>query len=535
MLNQQQKLGAIYCRLSRDDGGDAESNSISNQREMLLQYAKDKGIIIKSEYIDDGVSGVTFNRSGFNQMIEDMEAGKFGVLLCKDLSRLGRNNALVAYYTEIVFQDYGVRFICVNDGFDSEIGDNEIMGFKSVINEFYARDISKKIRSSFKTMAIKGQFRGSNPPYGYMKNPEDRHRFIPNPETAPIIKEIFAMAAEGVKPYQISLHLSGKEILTPLRYLAHTTGKYKGCTDENFPTDWHVTTILGILKNRQYCGHLVSQKQTTQSFKNKKAIYRPESEWIICENTHQALVDEQTFDKVQKLVRTKRRENKSHVENIFAGLLKCPDCGYKLSYNSPQSGAKTGCYVCNLYKSYSRLNNCTSHYISHRLLYLLVLDRIQKVSEFVKAYQNDYETFYKEYLQQGSELNSRSQRQELERYQKRVRELDAILKKIVEQNALGALTDERFASLSAEYEAEQRDLNEKIARSQDLMNLKRDGLQNAEHFLNAIGKYTNVTELTVSLLNEVIDRIEVHTAEGKGKARTQAIDVYWRFIGLLPE
>jgi hypothetical protein len=423
----------------------------------------------------------------------------------------------------------------VNDGFDSAVGENEIMGFKSVINEFYARDISKKIRSSFRTMAIKGKFRGSNPPYGYMKNPDDRHHFVVNPETASHVQEMFAMAANGTKPYQIALHLTDKDILTPLRYLEQTTGKYKGVADENFPTNWHVTTVLSILKNRQYCGHLISQKQTTQSFKNKKTVYRPESEWVICENTHEALVDEETFEKVQKLVKTKKRENKSHVENIFAGLIKCRDCGYKLSYNSPRGRETTGMYVCNLYKSFSRLKSCTSHYISHRALYALVLNRVQNIAAFANGYRGDYEAFQRVYLQQGADLNDRSSRQELERYQKRVRELDSILKKIVEQNALGSLTDERFAMLSTEYETEQLELNGKVEALQTKLSQKKDSLQNAERFLAAIGKYTDVTELSVSLLNEIIEKIEVHQGVGKGKARTQDVDIHWRFIGLLPE
>ena len=536
MLNQQQqKSGAIYLRLSRDDGGDAESNSINNQRDMLKQYAKDKGIIIKHEYVDDGVSGVTFDRRGFGKLIEDIEAGRVGTLLVKDLSRLGRNNALVAYYTEIVFQDYGVRFICVNDGFDSSSGDNEIMGFKSVINEFYARDISKKIRSSFKTMALKGKFTGSVPPYGYSLDPDDKHRFVVNPETAPIVKEIFAMSARGMKTSQIVTHLSDSGILTPRAYFEKVNGWFQNRKYKEYPTEWHYTTVFGILKNRQYCGHLVSQKTTTQSFKNKKIVFKPEDEWIIYRDTHEALVDEQTFEFVQSLIKTKKRENKAQVDNIYAGLLKCSTCGYNLCYASPTGREKTGAYYCNIYKQRSRIKACTSHYISSRLLTSLVFNRFQKVSELAKEYKDNYEEFYNNCILNGADLNLRFQRQELEKLQRRICELDSILKKIVEQNALGALTDERFASLSAEYENEQQGLFKKAEQMTKAMTRKRYSLQNTEFFLNAIGKYENAAELTAPMLHELIEKIVVYQSEGKGKSRTQEVEIHWRYIGLLPD
>lgn len=535
MINQQQKMAAIYCRLSRDDGGDAESNSIGNQRELLRKFAKDNGIPVRDEYIDDGISGTTFEREGFKRMISDIEDGKIGAVVCKDLSRLGRNNAMVAYYTEIFFVENNVRFIAVNDGIDLAKGDNEIMGFRSVINEFYARDISKKTRSTFQTLALKGKFIGAHAPYGYRVDPEDNHHLLPDEATAPIVRDMFRMAADGAKPYQITVYLSEKKILTPRAYIAHTTGKYKNAINKEFPTEWNLTTVVHILKNREYCGHIISQKETTQSFKSKKVVYRPESEWVISRDMHEALVDEKTFDKVQSLIKTKKRENKSNVDNIFAGLVKCQTCGYGLSYTSPHQRVKTGTYMCNLYKQHSRNKSCTSHYITYRALYDIVLVKFKKLVSFVESNMDDLEAFYNQYLEQGSHMNNRAQRQELGKHQKRVRELDSIIKKIVEQNALGSLTDERFAMLYTEYEIEQRDLNEKIENLQALLNEKKDSLQNAGHFLNAIGKYTNATELNASILHELVEKIVVHEAVGVGKARTQDVDVHWRFIGLLPD
>jgi DNA invertase Pin-like site-specific DNA recombinase len=532
---QQQRQGAIYLRLSRDDGGDAESNSIQNQRELLRKYAKDKNIVVKDEYIDDGVSGVTFERDGFKRMINDIGDGRISIVIVKDLSRLGRNNAMVAYYTEIFFLENNVRFIAVNDGIDTAKGENEIMGFRSVINEFYARDISKKTRSSFQTLAEKGCFIGAHAPYGYIVDPDDRYHLLPDPETAPIVKEMFKMAADGATLYRITQMLSERKLPTPRVHLANTTGKYQNAINKEFPTEWNVSTVGSILRNREYCGHIISQKQTTQSFKSKKVVYRPESEWVVCRNMHEALVTETTFDKVQSLIKTKKRENKHHVDNIFVGLLKCQTCGYGMYYNTPRQRVKTAYYMCNLYRQCSKIRPCTSHYITFRALQNVVLDQFHRLAKFVKEHKGDLNAFYNEHLYKGADSNNRSRNQALEKCKKRTRELDSILKKIVEQNALGTLSDERFAILSEEYESEHRELAVKIDGLQMQLNQKKDSLQNAKHFIAAIAKYADVTELTAPMLHELIERIEVHNAEGVGKSRTQDVDIYWRFVGRLPD
>jgi hypothetical protein len=428
-----------------------------------------------------------------------------------------------------------VRFVAVNDGIDSSKGDNEIMGFRSVINEFYARDISKKTRSTFQTLAQKGKFIGGHAPYGYIVDPDDKHHLVPDEETAPIVKEMFKMAADGIKPNQIKVYLYNNDILTPRAYIAKKTGKYMSVLNRNAPTEWDITTVVHVLKNQQYCGHIVSQKETTQSFKNKKRVYRPESEWVVVKNMHVALVDEQTFEKVQSLIRTKKRENVARTENIFAGLLKCQSCGYGLSYNAPRAKIKIAFFMCNLYRQRSRNKPCTSHYIQYNAVYSFVLAKINRLIAFLESNSNDIEAFFNEYLQQGTDLNNRSRHKELEKHQRRKCELDLIVKKIVEQNALGTLTDERFAILSAEYEAEQHDLRGKIETLQAVLNQDKNSLQNAQHFLTALGKYTQMTELTAPILHELIEKIAVYEAEGVGKARTQEVDIHWRYIGLLPD
>jgi len=329
-------MAAIYCRLSRDDGGDAESNSIGNQREMLRQYAKTKGFVVKSEYIDDGISGTTFERTGFKRMIEDIEAGKIGIVMCKDLSRLGRNNALVAYYTEIFFPENDIQFIAVNDGIDTFHGENEIMGFKSIINEYYARDISKKIKSAKRTMSQRGLYVGAIAPYGYMKHPDDKHKLIPDPETAPIVQRMYRLMASGISSCEISTIFSHEEILIPTAYkCSKGIGAHRKFS-ETRPYGWSITSIQNILRNPIYLGSVVWNKQAVKSFKTGKLVNRPKEEWLIVEGTHEPLIDRKTFDKVQKLMSIKNPANVTEFDNIFRGLLRCSDCGVNMAYQNQQ-------------------------------------------------------------------------------------------------------------------------------------------------------------------------------------------------------
>ena len=534
MLTKQRNGAAIYCRLSRDDGGDAESNSIINQRAQLRQYANDNNFIIHDEYVDDGISGTTFERDSFKRMIADIEDGKISVVLCKDLSRLGRNNAMVAFYTEIFFVERNVRFIAINDAIDTAKGENEIMGFKSIINEYYARDISKKIRSSFRTIALKGMFIGCHAPYGYRIDPNDKHHLLVDDETAPIVKEMFYMASEGVSSRKIGIILSGRKILVPRAYVAKTTGMYKTAFNTDLSTEWNVSTVTNILKNREYCGHLVSQKETTKSFKNKKTVYRPESEWVIVKNTHEALISEQIYEKVQSFIRTRKRANAAHEDNIFAGILKCSTCGYGLSYSRQTQRGKTATYICNLYRQRSRVRACSTHYITFRSLYEMTLRKIQKITSFISENEEDLEAFYKQNLLDGADLINRVKQRELDKCRSRLKELDAIIKRLFEQSVIGTLTEERLGVLSTEYEAEQKALKEKINSVNSYLISERENLQGAGFFLKVIDPYKEVTELTPSLLHEFIEKMVVYEAVGTGKARTQRIDIHWRFIDPFP-
>ncbi|MCL1904314.1 MAG: recombinase family protein [Oscillospiraceae bacterium] len=528
MINQQQKLGAIYLRLSRDDGGDSESNSITNQREMLLRYASDKGIIVINEYIDDGVSGTTFDRCGFNRMVSDIECGKIGTVICKDLSRLGRNNALVAYYTEIFFVEKRVRFICVNDGIDSAQGDNDIMPFKSIINEYYAKDISKKIRSVKTLHAHKGRRAGGKTPFGYILNPDDKHYLIPDTRIAPVIKEMFSMAANGKTVGDIRKYLVANNIPTP--------STYRGDKAEN--CDWNKTSITKILKNCVYIGHTVAQKHATVSFKSKKRIIRPESDWVEVKNTHEAITDEQTFNKVQKLIGVKQRANKSDFDNIFKGLLRCETCGASMSLRNSNRPPH---YLCNTSRNQheTSVRKCTTHHVRFAALNEVVLRKVKKLAALAKVHESDLTEFLRTIRDSHSESDVKREQQELERLNTRITELDAIIKKLLEQNALGVISNERFVPLVTEYDSEQKALLARVGEIQSKLKRNLANTGEAADFFGLLTKYTDIQELTMPLLHELIDKIVVHERvvqriEGK-EAVEQEIDVHFKFLGLTPE
>lgn len=533
MLKQQANIAAIYKRLSRDDGGDAESNSIVTQGQMLRRYAKEQGFVVYDEYTDDGISGTTFERKDFKRMIRDIEDGKIGIVLCKDLSRLGRNNALVAYYTEIFFPDNDVRFIAVSDAIDTFKGDNEIMPFKSVVNEYYAKDISRKVRSAYRTKALNGEFTAAYAPYGYKKSPENKHQLIVDENVAGIVQRIFQMAADGLSPFKIASQLSNEKILTPRAYVAEQYGKYKGCFHPKYPTDWSNTTIMTILQNREYLGHLICNRSTTKSFKNRKLVRNPKEQWIEIPNTHQPIVEEYVFDMAQKVVQVKKRENTAGHNNIFAGLLKCPDCGGGLCYIKPKTEGHQGSYNCNLYRK-KTTKYCTAHYITHKALYKLVLNDIRRNAEVAKQYEGELSE-YAQKLASGNVGNKFKQMQkELEKCKQRYSELNVIIKKLLEQNALGGITDEMFMSMSVEYENEKKELSSKIAELQTQIDKRDSEGNNTTKFFNAVRKYSEITELDATILNDLIDSIVIYDAEGRSrKNRIQRVEINYKFIGLM--
>lgn len=532
MIKQQRNQAALYLRLSRDDGGDAESNSIQTQRMMLRRYCKEHQISAYDEYVDDGFSGTNFDRPGFKRMIGDIEDGNVSIVVCKDLSRLGRNNAMVAYYTEIVFPDNNIRLICIDDGIDSDKGENEIMGFKSIINEYYARDISKKIKSSKHTRALAGEFTAYLAPLGYRKSPDNKHKLIVEEEGAAIVRYIFRMAVqEGLGTWQIASRLNAEHIPTPREHFNGTGRDYFANYTPQYTPAWQAATVRSIIQNRVYLGEVVNGKSATKSFKNKKRMTLPPDKYIIVPGMHPPLIPPEDFGLAQRIIKHKYRVNKGNQENMFVGILYCADCGSRMSF-TPASGTNFGGYfMCNKYRyrAKGQTHLCTVHYLPLDYITDAVIAAIQNQARL--ANKREIQAYAEELADAKSDALTKQARRELEKLTRRRDELDVIIRRLFEQNALGIVKDERFITMSAGYEEEQTSIKKRIAELQSQISEKRDQVTNAEKFLTVIRRYMDVPSLDRAILNELVDRIDVHTGEGKRDKRKQLIEIHWRFLG----
>jgi len=529
MLKQQTKLRVrLYARLSKDDGdADKESNSISNQLQMLRYHSKENNFEVVGEYVDDGYSGTTFNRPDVNRMIEDALADKEpNGILVKDMSRFGRNNAMFMYYVEEIFPNSNILFIALNDDVDTRYDDNEMMPFKSIMNEYYARDTSKKIRSVKKTTALSGGFCGSFAPYGYMVNPENKRQLLIDPETAPTIKQIFELSKQGNSVHQIARTLCEDGILIPRAYRAKKNGTFETSKGFKFPTDWVGKNVKNILENQVYLGHMVSHKTQTKSFKNKKPVRIPKEDWIVVKNTHEAIIDEETFELVRKFISVKKRPDKTGKPNIFVGLVKCPDCGRNMAYSNPHGNDPR--FRCRTYVRNSNL--CTTHAISYDALQNIVMNDIQGHVKNMEALGDQFIEEMRELSETGGNKKIHQFKQELVTVEKRIEELDSIIMKLFEQNALGKITDERFAKMSSTYETEQLEIAERYKDLKSKVESEEKKTKSTNQFLETIRKYENVTELDRSMLCELIDSIHVYQAEGKGNERQQKVEINYRFL-----
>jgi len=536
-MKQRDITTAIYLRLSRDDGGDAESNSIGNQREILNRYATDQGFIVCKEYVDDGWSGTNFERPSFKKMIEDIESGDIGIILVKDLSRLGRNNALIAFYTEIFLPDHDVRLIALGDSIDTGHGENEIMAFKSVINEYYARDISKKIRSVKRNQALKGEFGGAHAPYGYIKDPNNKHKLIVDEESATIVRRMFEMADSGLGTHQIARIISDEKILIPTMYKFNLLGYKSNRFDENYPYDWRTSTVRRILESRVYAGDIVSHKQGNKSFKNQKLVRFPESDWITVEERHEPLVEKDVFDRVQKMIKLKKRANSKGITNIFAGVLKCADCGGNMTFRAynGRAGHSSGSYFCNKYRHCSNTEiqrkTCTAHYLPYINVHTATLATLNMI---ISANLSE-----EEIVRQLSDHREplKAAQKAYDKLKRRSDELDRVIRKIVEQNAFGEITPETFTKLYSGYITEQNDVADKMKAFEAKFDAENRDKENAHLFAEQIRKYTVSDELSREKILDLIDRIVVHEPTGNNKdgTRQQIIEVHFRFIGRLPD
>ena len=527
---RMEKWTALYCRLSRDDDNEGDSNSIQHQKQILEKYAKDHSITNYKFYVDDGYSGTSFNRPGFQEMLADIEAGYVDCVIVKDMSRFGRNYLEVGMYTEIMFPDKDVRFIAINDGVDSARDDNDFTPFRNIINEWYAKDTSKKIRAVFRAKGLSGKRLSTQAPYGYLKG--ENGQLIEDTETAPVVRLIFRLAVEGNGPGKIARILREKQIVTPGTLEFHRTGRTSRYNPE-FPYQWHESTVVNILEQKDYLGNTYNFKTTKKSYKSKKVIRNPEEKQVVFENTHVALIDQETWDLVQKARQSRRRPTKMGDMGMFSGMVYCADCGNKLHLCRTKSWDRSlDNYVCGTYKR--RRGECSAHYIRSTVLETLVLDNLQKVIAYVRDYENDF-------VQQVTENKAAEQMQmlsvskrQMEQQMRRIAEIDNIIKRLYEDNLNGKLSDSRFSKMSADYEQEQRTLENSNAELKCMVDTCEEQSLNIKSFLKCVRKYTEPCELTPDMLHELVEKIIVYAPDKSSGHRTQQIDIYYNFVGKIP-
>ena len=530
-MRRKEKITPLYERLSRDDELQGESNSISNQKKLLEEYAVGHGLPNPTHFTDDGISGTRFDRPGFLSMMEEVEAGNVECIVVKDMSRLGRDYLKVGQILEILRQK-GVRLIAVNDGVDSSQGDDDFIPFRNIMNEWYARDTSKKIKSTFKTKGMMGKHLTGTVIYGYLWN-EARDQWIVDEEAADVVKRIFAMTIEGYGPYQIACKLSEEQILIPSAYLAqYGEGVNKNKTFKDI-YGWGSSAVVEILKKREYLGHTVNFK-TRKHFKDKKSHYVPEDEWTIFENTHEPIIDQQTFDLVQKIrSNVKRYPNGWGEAAPLTGLLYCADCGGKMYVHRTNNGKRISQYTCSQYSKVPVGKLCpTQHRINEDVVLTLVSDMLKAIAEYAKHDRAEFVRVVQEAQSSQQTAEIRKQRTRLAAAKQRVSELEVLLCKIFEDNVLGKLPDSRYEVLDAQYAKEQAALTAEIATLEKAVSDYEKHEKDADRFIALIEKYQNFDKLTVAMLNEFVEKILVHERDRKGSIQTtQEVEIYFNFVG----
>ena len=525
---------ALYLRLSRDDELQGESGSIQTQRMMLRQYASEHGLSVVDEYIDDGWSGTNFDRPGFQRMIDDIEDGKINCVVTKDLSRLGRNYILTGQYTEIYFPSKGVRYIAINDNVDTINGESELAPFLNILNEMHARQTSKKVKAAMRTRFANGAHYGAYAPLGYRKDPEKTGHLLIDTETRWIIEKIFDLALHGRGAASITRILVEEQVPTSgwLNYTRYGTFShiYVGASEEKSYA-WTIAQVKKILKDEVYIGHSVHNRQSSISFKNKKKIRKPQEEWYRVENTHEAIISEDAFRQVQEQIVNRRRERKNGMTQIFAGLVKCADCGWSLAYGeNKQNKTPYGYYHCS--KNGQGLRQCSMHYIRYDVLYAYVLSRLQYWSN--QAQQNE-DKLLKHLLNASDKERNATKRKhvsELKRAEKRKAEIDSLFAKMYEDWSSGRISEYNFNMLSEKYQAEQIELDTKIKHYREAIEASEQTASDVGKWVDLIKQYINPSELTSDLLNTLIEKIVVHEAVKKDDgSREQEVEIFYRFIG----
>ena len=525
---------ALYLRLSRDDELEGDSGSIQTQRMMLREYAKTHGLYVVGEYVDDGWSGTNYDRPGFQRMIDDIEDGKINCVVTKDLSRLGRNYILTGQYTEVYFPSKGVRYIAVNDNVDTLNGESELAPFLNILNEMHARQTSKKVKAALHTRRMNGAHWGPYTPLGYRRDPNRKGHLLVDPDTKWIVEKIFDLAAHGMGAAKITRILVEERVPTPgwLHYSREGTYArfYEGESEEK-RYGWNITAVKKILKDENYIGNSINNRLSVISFKNKKLTRNPESEWIRVEGTHEAIVSRDVFYQVQQQITSRRRTQNDGTTHIFAGLLKCADCGWTMRFGRQSKGGRQAYYGCGRYfQTVDR--QCSMHFIRYDTLYAYVLDRLQFWSALATA---DEQQLLEQLLQNGGKNRAaerKKQAAELRKAEKRKNTVNELFVKMYEDWSAGRITESNFNMLSERYQTEQSELDDKIAALKSAMENADQSAEDAGKWVKLIRQYSDITELDAPLLNTLIEKIVIHEGtKGSDGVREQEVEIFYRFVG----
>lgn len=528
---QSDRITALYCRLSQEDLQAGESNSIKNQKMILQKYAKEHHFTNTKFFIDDGVSGVSFDRDGLQSMLHEVESGNVATVITKDLSRLGRNYLKTGELIEIVFPENDVRYIAVNDGVDTAKDDNEFTPLRNWFNEFYARDTSKKIRAVKQAKAQKGERVNGECPYGYLIDPDNKNHLIPDPETAPAVRQIFSLYIKGARICEIQKWLADNRVLTVGALRFKRTGQTRYHNASLIPYSWPDKTIYDILARKEYLGHTVTAKSYKVSYKCRKSKKNPEEKRYFFPNTHEPLVDEETFALAQKRLATRHRPAKNKEIDLFSGILFCGDCGYKMYLQQGVSiPERKFAYTCGNYRNRPRkMTQCSTHYIRKSVITELVLADMQRVLSFVKQHEESFIRTATDYGNQEALKASEQDRKELLAAQTRLKEIDTVFRKLYEDNALGKLSDEQFSFMTSGYEDEKKTLKERAAALESRIQTAREHSTDVKKFVQMVKNYTQITELTYENVHEFIDRILIYELDKE--TRTRKIEIFYNFVG----
>ena len=526
------KITALYCRLSRDDDLTGDSNSIINQKAILKKYADDHGFPNTMFFVDDGYSGTNFNRPDWQRLLGMIDEGRIGIIIVTDMSRLGRDYLQVGMYTEMVFPNNDIRFIAINNGVDSENQvDNDMTPFINIFNEFYAKDTSKKVKAVFRAKGNSGKPLTSTPPYGYLKDPADKDHWIVDAEAAPVVESIFKMCAAGKGPSQIAKELIRQGIPTPSEHYA-ALGLKSPAKQPGQPGAWQQRTISDILQRQEYLGHTINFRTRKKSFKCKKTVWNDPSEWAVFENTHEPIIDQETFDIVQRIRDGRRRLTPMGEMPVLSGMLFCADCGAKL-YQVRHRGWRheQEYFVCATYRKVK--DGCTSHQIRNVQVEEILLRELRRIVAFAHEREDEFVALVMKQNEKELSHQLRDSHRELEQATSRIAKLDVIMQRLYEDRVDGKISDERFARMSATYEAEQNQLEIRMAELQAFLDEAKDRQLNVDSFLSMVRRYTDITELTPEIVRAFVERIEVQKPEKMPGANTrkQTIAIVWNYIG----